>query len=194
MNEKMEGKPPLEKTYKFCQKTVFETIKTILSRDMSEDTLQSLLKISEKFINLSGCFNDSSVSAIYIKLMCKYCLPAQFKNIDHRHIQINKMILNTANCLGHLLTSSCWVIVWKTLENYSIYYNRYLLGKEELQSARESDVQILYKSMDSIFTESPKYNDNYLLEVIRSLVEVAYECLENNYNDETRKIFAFERI
>lgn len=32
MNYKMEGKPPLEKTYKFCQKTVFETIKTILSR------------------------------------------------------------------------------------------------------------------------------------------------------------------
>lgn len=48
--------------------------------------------------------------------------------------------------------------------------------------------------MDSIFTESSNYNDKYLLEIIRSLIEVAYECLENNYNDETRKIFAFERI
>lgn len=35
MNEKVEGKPPLEKTYKFCQKTVFETIKAILAKDMS---------------------------------------------------------------------------------------------------------------------------------------------------------------
>lgn len=48
--------------------------------------------------------------------------------------------------------------------------------------------------MDSIFTETPKYDNEYLLEVIQSLIEVAYECLENNYNDETRKIFAFERI
>jgi hypothetical protein len=87
------------------------------------------------------------------------------------------MILSTANCLGQLFTSSCWVIVWKALENYSLYYNRYLLSREELQSARESDVQILYKSMDSIFTESPNYPDQYLLEIIRSLVEVAYECL-----------------
>ena len=46
------------------------------------------------------------------------------------------MVLNTVNCLGHLLTSSTWVIVWKALENYSLYYNRYLLGKEELQAAR----------------------------------------------------------
>ena len=75
-----------------------------------------------------------------------------------------------------------------------MYYNRYLLGKEELQAARESDVQILYKSMDSIFTETPKYDDKYLLEVLRSLIEVTYECLENNYSDEARKIFAFERI
>ena len=44
-----------------------------------------------------------------------------------------------------------------------MYYNRYLLGKEELQAERESDVQILYKSMDSIFTETPKYDDQYLL-------------------------------
>ena len=48
--------------------------------------------------------------------------------------------------------------------------------------------------MDSIFTETPKYDDKYLIEVVRSLIEVAYECLENNYNDESRKIFAFERI
>ena len=75
LNEKIEGKPPLEKTYKFCLKTVFETIKALFHKEMSEDTLQSLLKISEKFINMSGSFNDPSGSAIYIKLMCKYCLP-----------------------------------------------------------------------------------------------------------------------
>ena len=92
-------------------------------------------------------------------------------------MQINKMILNTANCLGNLFTTNCWVTVWKALENYSMYYNRYLLGKEELQAERESDVQILYKSMDSIFTESPKYDDKYLLEILRSLIEVTYECL-----------------
>lgn len=63
------------------------------------------------------------------------------------------------NCLGHLLTAQCWVIVWRALENYSVYYNRYLLGKEELIKARESDVQILYKSMDSIFAESSHYSD-----------------------------------
>ena len=105
----------MEKTYKFCQKTVFEIIKAIMPREMSEEILQSLLKISEKFINLSGCFGDMGVSALYLKMMCKYCLPSEFKNIGHRHVQINKMILNTVNCLGHLLNSSCWVIVWKAL-------------------------------------------------------------------------------
>ena len=75
LHRKLEGRPPLEKTYKFCQKTIFETIKTIISREMSEEVLQALLKIAEKFINLSGCFNDPNVSALYIKMMCKYCLP-----------------------------------------------------------------------------------------------------------------------
>ena len=37
---------------------------------------------------------------MYIKLICKYCLPSEFKNIGHRHVQINKIILNIANCLG----------------------------------------------------------------------------------------------
>lgn len=35
MNERFQDKVPLEKTYKFCQKTVFETIKAILSKEMS---------------------------------------------------------------------------------------------------------------------------------------------------------------
>jgi hypothetical protein len=71
-----------------------------------------------------------------------------------------------------LFSTGCWAIVWKALENYSIYYNRYLLGKEELQAERKSDVEILYKSMDSIFTESKKYEDEYLLKILRSLIEV----------------------
>jgi hypothetical protein len=64
--------------------------------------------------------------------------------------------------------------VWKALENYSLYYNRYLLGKEELQAERENDVQILYASMESIFTQSPTYEDKYLLNILQSLVEVTY--------------------
>jgi len=107
---------------------------------MPEDVLQSLLKISEKFINLSGVFNDNVTSTSYMKLICKYCLPGDFGKIGHRHVQINKMILNMANCLGNLFSTGCWAIVWKALENYSIYYNRYLLGKEELQAERKSDV------------------------------------------------------
>lgn len=30
--------------------------------------------------------------------------------------------------------------------------------------------------------------------IIDSLVQVTYECLENNFNDEGKKIFSFERI
>ena len=48
--------------------------------------------------------------------------------------------------------------------------------------------------MDSIFTESSKYNDKYLLNIIDSLIEVTYECLENNYSEDTKKLFSFERI
>jgi hypothetical protein len=69
---------------------------------MPEDVLQSLLKICEKFINLSGVFNDNNTSTMYVKLICKYCLPAEFKNIGYRHVQINKIILNIANCLGSI--------------------------------------------------------------------------------------------
>lgn len=32
--------------------------------------------------------------------MCKYCMPSSNQPIGQRHVQINKMILNTANCLG----------------------------------------------------------------------------------------------
>lgn len=66
---------------------------------------------------------------MYMKLLCKYCLPSEFKAIGKRHVQINKMILSTVNCLGGLLNTACWVIVWKALENYSLYYNKYLLSK-----------------------------------------------------------------
>ena len=84
--------------------------------------------------------------------------------------------------------------LWKAFENYALYYNRYKLGRENLQAERENDVQILYASMESLFTQSPQYDDEYLQTILQSLVEVTYECLENTYSEETKKIFAFERI
>jgi len=50
-----------------------------------------------------------------------------------------------------------------------------------LQADRQNDVQILYASMDSIFAQSPAYEDAYLQTMLQSLVEVTYECLENTY-------------
>jgi hypothetical protein len=41
---------------------------------MSESLLQSLLKIIEKFINISGCFGDYKVCGTYIKLNTANCL------------------------------------------------------------------------------------------------------------------------
>ena len=46
LHKPIEGKPPLEKTYKFVHKTVFEIVKATINKDVSEQTLQSLLKIS----------------------------------------------------------------------------------------------------------------------------------------------------
>lgn len=45
--------------------------------------------------------------------MCKYCMPSNNQPIGQRHVQINKMILNTANCLGSnsLLIQICLVQV-----------------------------------------------------------------------------------
>ena len=195
LQTKVDEQPPLFKTYKFCQKTIFEMVKPTLPKQMPQQTLQSILKTVEKFINLSGSFQDYPTTTMYIKLICKQCLPSDFKTIiKHRHVQINKMILNTVNCLGDLLNTSCWVIVWKALENYSLYYNRYSLSKEQQIQERKTDIQILYKTMDAIFTESPKYSDQYLLNILESLIQVTYECLENNYTDDAKKIFSFERI
>lgn len=75
-------------------------MKVILPREISEGLLQSVLKIIEKLINLSGCFGDSKICGMYVKVICKYCLPTQFVAIDYKHVQINKMVLNIANCLG----------------------------------------------------------------------------------------------
>ena len=79
--------------------------------------LQSLLKISEKFINLSGVFNDNVTSTSYMKLICKYCLPGEFGKIGHRHVQINKMILNMANCLGSNFILKSRFIQYRMLGN-----------------------------------------------------------------------------
>lgn len=82
-------------------KTVFEIVKAIISKEVPEDTLQSLLKVSERIINLAGVFGDSPTAGVYIKLLCRHCMPgAGQMGLGHRHVQINKMILNTANCLG----------------------------------------------------------------------------------------------
>lgn len=118
------------------------------------------MKIIEKFINISGCFGDYKVCGMWIKLICRHCLPTEFRLVDYRHVQINKMVLNTANCLGELLDVSAWIIIWKALENYESYYNKYLLSREVSQylHERQNDVQILYQSLDSIFTESTKYS------------------------------------
>jgi hypothetical protein len=48
-------------------------------------------------------------------------------------------------------------IITSIIIGFYFYYNRYLLGKEDLEKDRRTDVEILYKSMDSIFTESNKY-------------------------------------
>lgn len=100
LDERIESKPPLEKTYKFFHKTIFEIVKAIIAREIGEETMQSILKISERFINLAGVFGDSSTSGVFIKLMCRYCMPTGHRSIGQRHVQINKMILSTANCLG----------------------------------------------------------------------------------------------
>ena len=55
-------------------------------------------------------------------------------------------------------------------------------------------MQILYQSIDSIFTESVNYDDQFMMVVIDSLIQVTYECLENNFADSDKKIFSFERI
>lgn len=94
---------PIHKLFTQYHKGVIEVMKAILSRDISEGLLQSVLKIIEKFINLSGCFGDNKVTGIYVKIICKYCLPTQFVAIDYKHVQINKMVLNIANCLGSKL-------------------------------------------------------------------------------------------
>jgi hypothetical protein len=53
-------------------------------------------------------FGDSPTAGVYIKLLCRYCMPgANQKGLGHRHVQINKMILNTANCLGS--TFQCYL-------------------------------------------------------------------------------------
>lgn len=75
-------------------------MKAIIAREIGEETMQSILKISERFINLAGVFGDSSTSGVFIKLMCRYCMPTGHRSIGQRHVQINKMILSTANCLG----------------------------------------------------------------------------------------------
>lgn len=85
--------------------------------------LQSLLKISEKFINLSGVFNDNVTSTSYMKLICKYCLPGDFGKIGHRHVQINKMILNMANCLGSTL--HILIKIYSALDVGRLYGKRY---------------------------------------------------------------------
>jgi hypothetical protein len=97
------GVVPMGKTFSQIQKIIFDIVKTLLPKEMPESLLQSLLKVIEKFINISGCFGDYKVCGVYIKLICKYCLPAEFRLIDYRHVQINKMVLNTANCLGSKL-------------------------------------------------------------------------------------------
>ena len=36
LDKKIEGKPPLEKTYKFVHKTVFEIVKATISKEVTE--------------------------------------------------------------------------------------------------------------------------------------------------------------
>jgi|JI9StandDraft_1071089.scaffolds.fasta_scaffold797536_2 hypothetical protein len=66
---------PLAKMFAQCQKIIYEVVKTLLPKDMPESLLQSLLKIIEKFINISGCFGDYKVCGMWIKLICRHCLP-----------------------------------------------------------------------------------------------------------------------
>lgn len=124
-----EGPMPMGKVFAQCQRTIYDIVKALLPKEMPESLLQSLLKIIEKFIGISGCFGDYKVCGMWIKLICRHCLPTEFRLIDYRHVQINKMVLNTANCLGELLDVSAWIIIWKALENYESYYNKYLLSR-----------------------------------------------------------------
>ncbi len=134
-------------------------MKAILPRDISESLLQSALKVMQKLINLSGCFGDSKICGMYVKVICKYCLPVQFVAIDYKHVQINKMVLNTANCLGSRISliQICWIHLhglsfgklWKTIRliTISIFYLRKLTNtsmKDRMMSRFYTRVLILY--------------------------------------------------
>ena len=66
-----------------------------------------------------------------------------------------------------------------------------MLGREELQAERESDVQILQTSIEAIFKQSHEYDDAYLATILQSLVEATYEGLENGSTEDNKKVFAF---
>ena len=75
-------------------------VKAVINKELGEEWLQAELKIAERFINLSGVFGDSGTCGMFIKLLCRHCLPSGRGQFGQRHVHINKMILSTANCLG----------------------------------------------------------------------------------------------
>ncbi|CAD8120795.1 unnamed protein product [Paramecium sonneborni] len=185
----------LQSTDKFCQlieltwKHNLRAIKYLLMKELDEQTLQNLLIAFQQYINIVGSIQMKSAQSAFIKTICEFCKPVLGQEFAKKHIQINKMVLNIANCLGNLLECSSWICIFKTFEECENHYLRNRLAKNSSQEEqiKTFDITILFQSLDQLFSQSPTYGNEHLITVMDSINQITIECLEQQQINDQKK-------
>ncbi|CAD8096499.1 unnamed protein product [Paramecium primaurelia] len=164
-------------------------IKYLLLKELDEQTLQNLLVAFQQYINIVGSIQMKSAQSAFIKTICEFCKPMQGYEFAKKHIQINKMVLNIANCLGNLLECSSWICIFKTFEECENHYLRNRLAKNSSQEEqiKTFDITILFQSLDQLFSQSPTYGNEHLITVMDAINQITIECLEQQQIIEQKK-------
>ncbi|KAM3135820.1 hypothetical protein pb186bvf_012073 [Paramecium bursaria] len=179
----------LIKIIDYTWKLNLRSIKYILSKESDEITIQSALIAIQNYILLVGSLQLRNPQSATIKTICEYCKPQQGQDFTKRHIQINKMVLNIANCLGNLLECSSWILIFKTFEECENFYLRNRVAKNQSQEeqTKQVDISILFQSLDQLFTQSQTYGNEHLLTVMDAINQITIESLEANDSEQKRK-------
>ncbi|CAK87718.1 unnamed protein product (macronuclear) [Paramecium tetraurelia] len=186
---KLQSTDKFYQIIEFTWKLNLRGIKYLLTKELDEQTLQNLLSAFSSYINIVGSIQMKAAQNAFIKTICEFCKPQTGQEFSKKHIQINKMVLNIANCLGNLLECSSWICIFKTFEECENYYLRNRLAKNSSQEEqiKTLDITILFQSLDQLFSQSPTYGNEHLITVMDAINQITIECLEQQTTLELKR-------
>jgi hypothetical protein len=175
-------------------KPVLPILSMVVSNTWEESMLQVMLNCYQSLINISGTLNHYAAREAFLNSISQFCLPTHNQTLALKNIYTCKTLFNVAHCLGTILDVKSWHRVLDTLNKLD-----YILATTPKQEDdTHSDLQILASALESLFSNTHKWSDQGLLDLISALGQLTLEFMESIATSEKKapgmKVFGLEKM